>query len=308
MIGQLYHKLFSKKFPSATTLKERHVQPMYIINEADRKKYIRDGFVVIKNIVSDEIIDKIVETFTAIQKMPGYFESEELQTTIAYGVDAHNLAIETVNSVSSQIFDSVLDNSKCRYDFGGGIIVKNKGGWFAPHQDCSIVDEYKNCTSYAWIPTVDMTSENGTFYAIPGSHLWAAWQRSSQYPSWSLKKFSQFLWNNMQPIKVNKGDVLLFDSALIHASGENKTDKIRLAFNMCIIEKEAEHVQYVKDHKTSKNAIDKYIVDEAYWYSGNLWGRPKGYKKITEQLVYPTDLTESYLLELIQKYNQYQAD
>ncbi|MBK7503760.1 MAG: hypothetical protein IPI52_01220 [Bacteroidetes bacterium] len=27
---------------------------------------------------------------------------------------------------------------------------------------------------YAWIPTVDMTSENGTFYAISGSHLWAS--------------------------------------------------------------------------------------------------------------------------------------
>lgn len=308
MITNLYNKLFGKDFPSVTDISERTLNPEYIINKNDREKYIKDGFVVIKNVVSNDIIEKILDTFEEIKKMPGYFESDKLQTTIAFGLDAHNLSIKTVNSVSDQIFSNILDKEKCRYDFGGGIIVKNKGGWFAPHQDCSIIDEYKGTTSYAWIPTVDMTAYNGTFYAIPGSHIWAAWQRSSQYPSWPLKSFSKFLWNNMVPIKVNKGDVLLFDSALIHASGENSTDAIRLAFNMCIIDRKAEHVQYVKDENTKKNSIDKYLVDEAYWYKGNLWGRPKGYKKITEQLVYPTDLTENYLKQLIDKYNTYESE
>ncbi len=305
MLKELYHRFFRQDFPSVSEIPLRNLNPEYIIDTTHREKYIKDGFVVVKDIVSNEIIEKVLQTFEEIKKMPGYFESDKLQTTIAFGLDAHNLSINTVNSVSEQIFANVLDNTKCRYDFGGGIIVKNKGCWFAPHQDCSIVDEYKNSTTYAWIPTVDMTSENGTFYAIPGSHLWSAWQRSSQYPSWPLKKFSQFLWDRMTPIMVNKGDVLLFDSALIHASGENKTDNIRLAFNMCIIDRNAEHVQYVKDNKTAQNAIDKYLVDEAYWYKGNLWGRPKGYKKVTEQLVYPPDLTESYLEGLINKYNTY---
>ncbi|MCB0514387.1 MAG: phytanoyl-CoA dioxygenase family protein, partial [Bacteroidetes bacterium] len=268
-----------------------------------RNKYIKDGFVIIKNAVSDEIIDSILATFDEIKKMPGYFVSDKLQTTIAYGVEAHNKAIEAVTKVSGRIFDGILDSEKCRYDFGGGIIVKSKGGWFEPHQDCPIVDEYKSTTSYAWMPTVDMTPTNGTFYAIPGSHLWSAWQRSSQHPDWPLKKYEQFLWDNMVPIFVNKGDVLLFDSALIHASGENSTDTIRLAFNLCIIDRKAEHVQYVKKDNTT---IDKYLVDEAYWYSGNLWGKPKGYKKVTEKLIYPKVLTEDFLKGLIDKHNTYQ--
>ena len=248
-------------------------------------------------------MQEILNTFEQITKLPNYFTSDKLQTTIAFGEDAHNIAIKTVNKVSEKIFKSVLDDNLCRFDFGGGIIVKNKGCWFAPHQDCSIIDEYKGTTTYAWIPTVDMTAENGTFYAIAGSHLWAAWQRSSQYPSWPLKKHSTFLWHQMKPIFVNRGDILLFDSALIHASGENKTDKIRLAFNACIIEKKAEHVQYVLDKETPKHSIEKFIVDEEYWHKGQLWGRPKDYTRIVEEVVYPKTITTEFLAEQILKYN-----
>lgn len=303
MISSIYKKLFNKQDSVITEIKERKLNPEYIMDIESRNKYIKDGFVIIKNAVSDEIIDSILATFDEIKKMPGYFVSDKLQTTIAYGVEAHNKAIEAVTKVSGRIFDGILDSEKCRYDFGGGIIVKSKGGWFEPHQDCPIVDEYKSTTSYAWMPTVDMTPTNGTFYAIPGSHLWSAWQRSSQHPDWPLKKYEQFLWDNMVPIFVNKGDVLLFDSALIHASGENSTDTIRLAFNLCIIDRKAEHVQYVKKDNTT---IDKYLVDEAYWYSGNLWGKPKGYKKVTEKLIYPKVLTEDFLKGLIDKHNTYQ--
>lgn len=294
--------LFRKKTPVNFTIPERKINPMYIINEQYRNDYIKNGFAVIKKAVDDASIQEIIDAHDTISKLPGYFTSDKLQTTIAFGAESHAIAIEAVNKVSEKIFKGVLDENLCRYDFGGGIIIKNKGCWFAPHQDCSIIDEYKGTTSYAWIPTVDMTSENGTFYAIPGSHLWAAWQRSSQYPSWPLKKHSQFLWEKMEPIFVDKGDILLFDSALIHASGENKTNTIRLAFNACIIEKKAEHVQYVQDKDTPKNAVEKFIVDEEYWHKGQLWGRPDGYQRIVEQVIYPPVITKEFLEEQIEKY------
>lgn len=294
--------LFKKETKSDFVGQERKINPLYIINGKNRDEYVRNGYTIIKSIVSDENIRKVEDAFEKIKALPGYFESDKLQTTIAFGQEAHTIAINVVNDVSNDIFKDVLDENLCRYDFGGGIIVKNKGCWFAPHQDCSIIDEYKGTTTYAWIPTVDMTSENGTFFAIPGSHLWAAWQRSSQYPSWPLKDFSKLLWEKMIPVMVNKGDVLLFDSALIHASGENTTEKIRIAFNMCIIEKKAEHVQYFLDKKTPKDQIEKYIVDEKYWYKGNLWGRPEGYRKIVEHKKYPVRLTEEFIISNIEKY------
>jgi ectoine hydroxylase-related dioxygenase (phytanoyl-CoA dioxygenase family) len=294
---------FRKPATKPFTATERKINPLYILNEENRQEYIRNGYTIIRNVVDESSIQTILDAFNQITKLPGYFESDKLQTTIVFGEDAHNIAINAVNSVSGHIFKNVLDENLCRFDFGGGIIIKNKGCYFEPHQDCSIIDEYKGTTTYAWIPTVDMTAENGTFFAIPGSHLWAAWQRSSQYPSWPLKKFSKFLWEQMIPLYVNKGDVLLFDSALIHASGENHTDKIRLAFNACIIEKQAEHVQYVLEKDTPKQHIEKFIVDEEYWHKGNLWGRPKGYQRIVEEVVYPEPITEEFLLEQIQKYN-----
>lgn len=281
---------------------ERKINPLYIKNEQYRQEYVKQGYVIVRNVIDDATIQRVMDLHDEISTMDGYFESDKLQTSIAFGAVIHQKVIGVIKEISVSILDKVLDSNLCIYDFGGGIIVKSKGGWFQPHQDCSIIDEYMGTTSYAWMPTVDMTADNGTFYALPGSHLWAAWQRSSQHLSWPLKKYENFLWEQMIPLYLNKGDLLLFDSALIHASGANKTNEKRIAFNACIIEKNAQHVQYVQDKKTSKGKIDKYLVDLEYWYKGNLWGRPDGYQKITEPIIYPTDLSEEYLLEQINKY------
>lgn len=294
---------FRKKKEDPSDIPTRTINPQYIIDKEYRSAYIKQGYVVIKDIIPDAAIERVNQLHKEISIMPGYFESDKLQTSIAFGEEIHKKVISEIQSISIDIFNRILDRELCFYDFGGGIIIKNVGCWFAPHQDCSIIDEYKGTTTYAWMPTVNMTDYNGTFYAIPGSHLWAAWQRSSQHPSWPLKKFSQLLWDNMIPIYVNKGDVLLFDSALIHASGENKTTEKRIAFNACIIEKNAQHIQYVSDNKTPKGSIDKYFVDLDFWYKGNLWGRPIGYQKQTEKVIYPSELSEKYILEQIHKYS-----
>ena len=292
----------SKNKIESFDIPKREINPLYIQNEVNRIEYIQKGYTIFKGVVSDEAIKKVVDLHEEISKMPGYFDSDKLQTSIVFGKEVHQKVVPEIQKISTSIFDKILDSNLCQYDFGGGIIIKNKGCWFAPHQDCSIIDEYTGTTTYAWMPTVDMNDENGTMYVIPGSHLWAAWQRSSQYPSWPLKNFSQLLWDNMVPLYLNKGDALLFDSALIHASGDNKTNEKRIAFNSCIIEKKAQHVQYVHDKSTPKGKIEKFFVDMDYWYKGDLWGRPKGYEKITEKVIYPSKINNEFILDQINKY------
>lgn len=299
----LIYKIFGKNKMGEFKIPERKLNPSYIKNKDYRNTYIRDGYVVIKNVVNHNYIEEVLNVFEEIKLLDGYFESDKLQTTIAFGEEAHKMAINSIKSIGLKIFPQILDSEKCKFDFGGGIIVKNKGCKFAPHQDCSIIDEYKGTTSYAWIPTVTMTNENGTFYAIPGSHIWAAWQRSSQFPKWPLKKFQKLLLEYMIPIQVDKGDILLFDSALIHASGENYSNEIRLAFNAAIIERNAEHVQYVIDNDTPKGKIEKFMVDEEYWTKGDLWGKPKGYKSVLEDTIYPETITKKFLINYINLYS-----
>ena len=197
---------------------ERIINPSYIIKESNKIEYIEKGYTILKGIVKNEHISQVLEVFERIKKLPGYFESDKFQSTLAFGEEAHRLSYEVVNRVAAEILENQVDKSICRYDVGGNIIVKNKGCWLEPHHDSSIIDEYLGTTSYVWIPTVDMTSENGTFYELPYSHKWSAWQRSSQHPSWPLKPFEHFLWKKMKPTMVNKGDVLLFDSGLILTS------------------------------------------------------------------------------------------
>ncbi len=291
-----------KKSPIDFEIPERKINPLYILDEERRAEYIKYGFTIFRNVVKDEIIDEMLQTHEKISKMDGYFDSKSLETTIAFGPEIHTIVIDKVKEISNEVFKGILDPNLCKYDFGGGIIIKNKGCKFAPHHDCSIVDEYTGTTSYAWMPTEDMTDDNGTFYAIIGSHLWSAWQRSSQYPTWPLKKFNKFLWSQMEPVYSNKGDIVLFDSALIHASKANKTNKKRLAFNSCVIEKTAKFVQYYYDKDTPQGKVEKYLVDLKYWYAGKLNGRPEGYERVIEDTVYPSYFDEKFLKHQIEKY------
>lgn len=67
MLSNIYHKFFNK-YEAATSIKKREINPNYIIDEDIRSKYIKDGFVVIKNIVNDDIIQKVLDTFENIKK------------------------------------------------------------------------------------------------------------------------------------------------------------------------------------------------------------------------------------------------
>ncbi|MFN8276295.1 MAG: phytanoyl-CoA dioxygenase family protein [Chitinophagales bacterium] len=288
--------------PELPDVPERKVNAHFIRDPKKRAEFETKGYTILENMVPEAVIEEVLEALEQIKKLPGYFESKKLESTPAFGEAAHRIAFQTINSVCGSIFPEHLDETKCRFDFGGSIIIKNKGCWLEPHQDSSVVDEYKAVTAYAWIPTVTMTQDNGTFYAIEGSHLWAAWQRSSQHPDWPLKKFEQFLWKQMRPIQVNKGAALLFDSALIHASGSNRTDVPRIAFNTCIIDRQAQHVQYVEQKDTPKGMVEKYLVDERFWNAGDFWGRPKGYPMILEKKIYPSRISKRFLAAQIEKF------
>lgn len=295
--------LFYNKRDENFILPERKIHAEYILNEINRSEYIKKGYTIIRNIADDASLGKIIDTHYKMTKISGYFESEKFQSSIAFGKNAYQLGIDTVNEVSTKIFTSILDNNLCKYDMGGSILIKNKGCFLGPHQGTPLIDEYAGTTTYAWVPTVDITGDNGTFYVLEGSHHWAAWQRSSQLNYWSLNKYADLLWKKMEPLFLNKGDVLLFDSALIHASGENKTGKIRLAVNVCIVEKKAQFVQYIEEKDTPKGMIEKYFVDEDYWHAGNFSGRPEEkYRKIMEKKIYPKALNKKFILSQIEKF------
>ncbi|MBK9353455.1 MAG: phytanoyl-CoA dioxygenase family protein [Bacteroidetes bacterium] len=142
-----------------------------------------------------------------------------------------------------------------------------------PHQDTPIVDELNLYAIYAWIPLCDVNEKNGTLSVLPKSHLWGNYQRSLNVP-WIYEKYTNKLWKLMKPLNINKGDLICFDSALIHASGPNMSNEVRVAYNTAILPKNFQQVHYYMDKDTPKNKVEEYLIDETFYMNENIMQKP----------------------------------
>ena len=78
-------------------------------------------------------------------------------------------------------------------------------GW---HTD---VMEHKKKGCTIWCPLTNVSPFNGTIKIVPGS----------------TKEFDQKQKNKSKDIKLNQGDLLIFNVKMLHRSGYNKSNKIR---------------------------------------------------------------------------------
>ena len=163
---------------------------------------------------------------------------------------------------------------------GGSYIAKGKGdkGILTPHQDWNIVDEDKFRSFNIWVPLVDLTDDNGVICIIPGSHKWQKTYRSANIPTVYHDREEEF-WKTMTRLYMKKGEALIYDHRLIHASGTNITDEIRLACVFGIIPNGAEMIYY---HQKDQSTIEVYRSGPDFFLYGNIFEGPVGLAKIGE--------------------------
>lgn len=163
---------------------------------------------------------------------------------------------------------------------GGSFIAKGKGeqGSLQPHQDWNIVDEHQYRSFNIWVPLVDLHDDNGVILILPNSHLWLESYRSANIPS-AYTPVYDVLWKKMQPLYMKAGEALIYDHRLVHASGPNNTDQIRLAAVYGIIPKEARMRYY---HKADENTIEEFESNPEFFLYGNIFEGPKGLTSLSK--------------------------
>lgn len=93
-----------------------------------------------------------------------------------------------------------------------------------PHQDFNSFRGSLN-SIVIWIPLTDITPELGPLEVIPGSHLKGSQAKEIKNGFGIVETDESFV-----SLPVEKGDVVVFSSLLVHRSGENTTeDKLRLS-------------------------------------------------------------------------------
>jgi hypothetical protein len=125
---------------------------------------------------------------------------------------------------------------------------------------------------------------------------------------WPFKNYVKTLWKYMIPINTNVGDIICFDSALIHSSTPNLSDKLRLAFTTCLLPKNYELVEYFWDNNTPKDMVEMYYIDSYYYKNCNIEKRPDSslYKKMElQKKIYPSNINRYSLKRLIERNKHY---
>lgn len=116
--------------------------------------------------------------------------------------------------------------------FGSQFIFKNPGAWGQPcHQDSHYFPFDEPCPVVgAWLAVTEATVDNGCLWVVPGSHTEPTHEHvPDQRPDANLG-YMEIVDHDLSsavPVEMTAGDLLLFDSFLMHFSSDNLSDRRR---------------------------------------------------------------------------------
>lgn len=162
----------------------------------------------------------------------------------------------------------------------GSFIVKFPGPESAMcvHQDMTLVDESKYSGINIWVPLVDLNDTNGVLQVLPGSHRIYPTYRSSTIPG-IYDEVSDEIRPLLQTVYAKAGEAVFFDQSIIHYSGANISDEVRIVTNTYFTHKDAAfRIAYW--NKEFGNKVELFEEDESFMtnfeqFGHNIHERPK---------------------------------
>lgn len=282
----------------------------YFLNEAFQKAINTKGYVLIKNAINEESLNFLSETYQKLTTFPEYSINDKFQNSGRYrSPEIRSYVMDRIGKFSKEYLPTIFNPEVYDENTTGAFQIKppSKVSELNPHQDAPVIDETVDNGLFVWIPFCDITDKNGAVCVLPGSHLWGNCQRSLNV-KWVFEKQTKTLWKHMKPIYMNKGDILVWDTALIHASHPNLTHETRVAITTTLLPKDFKMVEYFKDAQTPAGKVEKYRVERSFWESEDIMKRPPcppnqflGY----EENAFPEKISGWNLRKLIQQTNEY---
>lgn len=231
----------------------RLVDGRYVVSDADRDAFRRDGFVHLRAVMSADEMDEISATYDAFLRGEIAVEGKDLNdmTTGEHGGDPRSYALVNVmlprryhpawqgNAFERRATDIAeqLCGEGMVIDFDQ-LLAKQPGrtdavfGW---HQDQAYwIDTDDRRTATCWLAVDDSTRDNGCMQFLPGSH-----QRPVRphRPLHGDRSTSHTLVTDlapgevMVPVPIRRGDITVHNEGVLHGSGGNtSTDSWRRAY------------------------------------------------------------------------------
>ena len=114
----------------------------------------------------------------------------------------------------------------------------NIGGEVSCHQDSTFLYTEPIAVAGLWFALEDATVENGCLWAIAGGHrrgLKSRWRRSPQGMKFEIYDEEPWPEDQLVPLEVSKGSLILLHGLLPHRSFENRSRNSRHAYTLHLI-------------------------------------------------------------------------
>ena len=139
------------------------------------------------------------------------------------------------------------------------------------HQDWSYIDETQLTSINIWCPLVDTNKYNGAMQGLRGSHKLKTPIRFTPHiqPDWT--RFNNIIKVKMEPLYLNAGEALIYNSRVIHYTPTNITDKARLAFGFVNIPVEAQSLHYFLNEE---GKLEMFRAEGDFYYNLKIGVQP----------------------------------
>jgi hypothetical protein len=228
-------------------------------DDEHERQFARDGYVKLRPLAA-HVVARIGDFFLSHSDpgFSGFHHSLELESP---GLKAE------IHRFLAQVFEEHWGDAFDHHRAVSGTFVTKKdadpGSVVQPHQDWSFVDETAYRSLNLWSPLCATNTENGALGLVAGSHRLPPGCRGTNIrPQLAVAQaLKQLTFFNMQA-----GDVLAYDHRVIHASGANRSGRIRTAMSINVIPAEATPIHYVGDKHTPGRVV-VLDVDDAFFHN-----------------------------------------
>lgn len=213
-------------------------------DEALNDFFLTNGYVIIPNLLTTEEVQALRNWYEQ------YFETGPGMYVSHTGPDynRNKQTSEKIYSIQKRGLDEYLTPYRQMVSL---FAAKRPGGGnaFKLHQDWCIADEANYAIAQVWIALADLTANDGTLIAVPGSHLYFHNHRSGSCGIKFLEHDARFN-NIIKTFEVKAGTAVLYHPSLFHGSLDNHSTADRLATITAVCHPEASLLYYHKNGTT----------------------------------------------------------
>jgi len=272
----------------------RRVDDRYIVSDEEKESFQRDGFVIIKGVLSSEEVDDIEVVYNKFMNqeifvpgkdfcdMAGGFDRTPDQFSIVnamlprkyYPDWQGNIYERRTSSIAEQLAG---ENMQIDYDQLLAKRPHKEDAIFPWHQDSAYWPPFRAnpATTTMWLAIDNSTIENGCMRFIPGSHLEPQLRKHGPAFGNSREEAHALVCNvddsesgndTSHYVPINRGDITVHNERVIHGSGPNLSDGWRRAYVVAYRKKECIEEERSMGFSHSHN-------DTTNWDTYHEWGK-----------------------------------